>query len=164
MRSDEELMKSYREGSEAGFNELYGRYSPMVYGFIQKRLRHEEVEDFYQKVWRQLHEKRSLYRDQPFLPWFFTLIRHLLVDEYRSLGRKREREEALRLKHDEESHFDVEDLLSRLSEETRELVKKHYLDEISYPELEKELGLSQNTIRQRLSRAIKTLRGVRDET
>lgn len=160
MRSDEELMNLYQEGSEAAFNELFSRHSSMVYGFIVKRLRHEEVDDFYQKVWRQLHEKRSLYKNQPFLPWFFVLIRNLLTDEYRSLGRSRERAEALKQKEAEGQEIDLESILERLPVDTRELVKKHYLDELSYPELEKEMGLSQATIRQRLSRAMKTLRGV----
>ena len=159
MRTDEELMIQYGEGNEEAFNELFHRYSSMVYGYIVKRLRHEEVDDFYQKVWRQLHEKRSLYKNQPFLPWFFVLIKNLLTDEYRSLGRQRERAEALRQKEVEGQEIDLDSILERLPVDTRELVKKHYFDELSYPELEKELGLSQATIRQRLSRAIRALRG-----
>lgn len=159
MKSDETLMREYRDGSEVAFMALYEKYSSMVYGFIRKRLRASEAEDFYQKVWRQLHEKRNLYTDQPFAPWFFVMMRHLLIDEYRSLARRKENADELIEKlysKDEETNLD--EILESLPIETRDLVKKYYLEGISYEELEIETGLSQSNLRQRLSRAI---RGVR---
>ena len=156
-------MTAYQKGSEEAFNRLYDRYSPMVYGFIRKRLRDSEAEDFYQKVWRHLHEKRGLYKGQPFLPWFFVLIRHLLIDEYRSLGRKKERpaaEEYIDRMYEqiEAAPDDVEEILKKLPPESADLVRKYYLEGISYEELEQESGLSQTNLRQRLSRAIRSLR------
>ena len=161
MKSDEELMRDYVGGSERAFELLYEKYSPMVYGYIHKRLRSSEAEDFYQKVWRQLHEKRDVYKDQPFAPWFFVLMRHLLIDEYRSLGRKsKEAPDELieKLYSQETPEHDIEELLENIPEETRELVRKYYLEGISYEELEVDTGLSQTNLRQRLSRAIRTLR------
>jgi DNA-directed RNA polymerase specialized sigma24 family protein len=152
MRTDEELMKSYQEGSDAAWSELFIRYSPKVYGFIQKRLRHEELEDFYQIVWRELHEKRNLYRQQPFLPWFFVFIQYLLVEKYHSLGRQRERLEAQKIHERDKEKFDIDVILERLPAEHREMVKKHYQDDINFPELEKEIGYSQNITREHLSR------------
>lgn len=166
MQSDEKLMHAYQEGSEEAFNLLYQKYSPVVYGYIIKRLRFEEADDFYQKVWRHLHEKRSLYAGQPFAPWFFVLIKNLLVDEYRSLGRQNTRE----LKDEilEKIHYnrkpdapDVDELLTRLPPESAELVRKYYLEGASYEDLEKDTGLSQTGLRQRLSRAIRSLRNGR---
>lgn len=161
--NDESLMTAYQKGSEEAFERLYEKYSPMVYGFIRKRLRDSEADDFYQKVWRQLHEKRGLYRGQPFLPWFFVMIRHLLIDEYRSLGRRKERpgaDEYIEKMYEkaEGTPEDVEELLKKLPAETADLIRKYYLEDISYEDLEKETGLSQTGLRQRLSRAIRTLR------
>ncbi len=161
--TDESLMMAYQKGSEEAFNRIYAKYSSMVYGFIRKRLRDSEVDDFYQKVWRHLHEKRGLYKEQPFLPWFFVLIRHLLIDEYRSLGRKKERpmpDEYIDRMYEkvEGTPADVEELLAKLPRESAELVRKYYLEEVSYEELEKESGLSQTNLRQRLSRAVRTIR------
>lgn len=166
MKSDEELMKAYQKGSEEAFGELYEKFSPMVYAFIRRRLRESEAEDFFQKVWRQLHEKRALYGDQPFAPWFFVMIRNLLIDEYRSLARrngekKDELIEKLYAKDEEDS--DIEELLLHLSPDSRDLVRKYYLEGISYEELEIETGLSQTNLRQRLSRAIRGLRKYREE-
>lgn len=159
--TDESLMTAYQKGSEEAFNRLYDKYHTMVYGFIRKRLRDSEADDFYQKVWRHLHEKRELYKGQPFLPWFFVLIRHLLIDEYRSLGRKQERpnsEDYIEAMYGKIESGDVEEVLKRLPPETADLVRKYYLDDVSYEELERETGLSQTNLRQRLSRALRSLR------
>ena len=158
---DEDLMNQYREGSEAAFNQLYEKYSPMVFGFIRRRLRASEAEDFYQKVWRHLHEKRGLYQGQPFGPWFFVMIRHLLIDEYRHLGKRSEKEfqSALIEKiYAASARTDVSAELALLPPETRELIEKYYLDGVSYEDLEQETGLSQTNLRQRLSRGLKGLR------
>lgn len=160
--SDESLMIQYKNGNVEAFNKLYEKYGPVVYGFVRKRLRDSEVDDFYQKVWRRLHEKRYLYTDQPFAPWFFVLMKHLLVDEYRSLARKSSHESQEELiekiygKVDDE-HF-LDEVLDKLPEDTRKLVKEYYLEGKTYEELEKETGLSQTGLRQRLSRAIRGLR------
>lgn len=159
--TDEELMLAYQQGNEEAFNKLYRKYSPMVYGYVKRKLRHSEAEDFYQKVWRHLHEKRSLYQNQPFAPWFFVLIRHLLIDEYRSLGRRKEQQDELLEKvyafWSKEEHY-VEELLATLPSETAELVRKYYIDGISYEELAQETGMSQTGLRQRLSRALRGLK------
>jgi RNA polymerase sigma factor (sigma-70 family) len=52
----------------------------------------------------------------------------------------------------------MSEYLEGLNPETRALVEKYYLDEKSYEELEKETGLSQTTLRQRLSRAMRSLK------
>jgi RNA polymerase sigma-70 factor (ECF subfamily) len=161
MKTDEAWMKEYQEGSEAAFEHLYEKYSSMVYGFIKKRMRDSEVDDLYQKVWRQLHEKRPIYKDQPFAPWFFVMIRHLVIDEYRSLGRRNLKEiknELIEKMYSQTESVDIEPLLATLPKDTQELVRKYYLEGISYEELEKDSGLSQTNLRQRLSRALRGLR------
>jgi RNA polymerase sigma-70 factor, ECF subfamily len=158
--TDEALMRQYQAGNEDAFNALYQKYSPLVWSFIRKRLRASEAEDFYQKVWRQLHEKRLLYGDQPFAPWFFVLMRHLLIDEYRSLGRRKEFQDLLleQIHGMEDKDQQVLELLKELPENTADLVRKYYLEGVSYEELEIETGLSQTNLRQRLSRALRGLR------
>ncbi len=168
MKTDEELMWAYVKGSEEAFESIYEKYSSLVYGLIRKRMRDSEVEDLYQKVWRLLHEKRSLYKGQPFAPWFFVLIRHLLIDEYRSLARKDLRPiqndliEAI-YQYSPGDEKDMDEILKELPVETREIVKKYYLEGSTYEDLEKETGLSQSNLRQRLSRAIRSLRKIYEE-
>lgn len=163
MTSDEEWMIQYRDGSEKAFNFLYEKYSTLVWSYLQKKMRSSHAEDMYQKVWRHLHEKRHHYNNQPFAPWFFVLIRNLLIDEYRSLGRLNSREVSDGLTHEitsEEEKLDVEDLLNKLPDDTQNLIKKYYLEGLDYEELELQTGLSQTTLRQRLSRGIRSLRKI----
>jgi RNA polymerase sigma factor (sigma-70 family) len=161
--SDEELMRSYQSGSESAFEALYRQWSPKVWAFIRRRLKGSEAGDLYQKVWRQLHEKRELYKGQPFGPWFFVLIRHLLIDEYRYLGRRREFHSELmeRLAQQQEPEkSDLEELLGGLSPEVRRLVSDHYLQGLEYSELAGSTGLTEANIRQKISRGI---RGIREK-
>ncbi len=161
---DEDLMLSYKSGRVEAFNELYERYSRQVYGYLKKRLSGPDIDDAYQKVWRHLHEKRELYLDQPFAPWFFVMIRHLVIDEYRSKARRQGHEhqdelvEKIYAAKNDEQALDVEELLSELSPDTAQLVRQYYLEGVSYAELEQTTGLSQAGLRQRLSRALKGLR------
>lgn len=159
--TDEQLMLRYKAGDESAFNALYVKFSPLVYSYIRNRLRDSEAEDFYQKVWRHLHEKRELFIDQPFAPWFFVMIRHLLIDEYRSLGKRSEKEfqsELLDKLYAATETTDLSQELSLLTPDIRQLVEKYYLEGVGYEELEKETGLSQSNLRQRLSRALRSLR------
>lgn len=161
---DEDLMLAYKSGRVEAFNELYGRYSSQVYGYLRKRLTGPDVDDAYQKVWRHLHEKRDYYQDQPFGPWFFVMIKHLLIDEYRSRARRTGREvnddllERIYAAKNEEQDIDIDELLSSLPAETANLVRQYYLEGMSYAELEQSTGLSQTGLRQRLSRALRGLR------
>jgi RNA polymerase sigma-70 factor, ECF subfamily len=159
--SDELLMERYREGSEEAFEKIYARYSPMVFAYARKRLKGSDAEDFFQKVWRQLHEKRSIYKGQPFAPWFFVLIRNLLIDEYRASSRRAPEfsDEFLeKLYGPEAEDHNLEELLSHLPIESADLVRKYYIEGVSYEDLEKQSGLSQTNLRQRLSRALRILR------
>lgn len=158
---DEQLMKLYKEGDIGAFERLYEKFAPMVFGYLKKRLPQSEVEDAYQNVWRHLHEKREHYVDQPFGPWFFHVIKNLLIDHYRSRGRYSDFLKVLEgtetlSKHNEK--VNLEPLLAHLSVDSRDLVQKYYLDGITYEELETETGMSQITLRKRLSRAISQLR------
>lgn len=156
---DQKLMRLYQDGDESAFNRLYEKYSPLVFGYLSRKIRDDEVEDLYQKVWRTLHEKRDLYSDQPFAPWFFVMIRNLLVDEYRRLGRRRTTLASPVMEEVSESHdHDLESLLSFAGPEGRELIEKYYLEEKSYSYLSQELGKSQESLRQKVSRALGKIR------
>ncbi len=169
MKSDEEWMREYAQGSEDAFGVLYEKYAPMVYAFLRRRIRASDVDDQFQKVWRQLHEKRGLYKDRPFAPWFFVLMKNLLIDEYRAMARR------------DVSHYQTEiitefytnppdlapeateALLAKLPPETQALVRHYFLEGVGYAELEAQTGLSQTNLRQRLSRAVRSLRGHHEE-
>lgn len=152
-------MRRYQDGDEEAFNLLYEKYSSLVFGYLSRKIREGEAEDLFQKVWRTLHEKRELYNDQPFAPWFFVMIRNLLVDEYRRLGRRRALMGSLEAEVSEEvDDHDLETILNFAGSEGRELIEKYYLEEKSYAYLAAELGKSPASLRQKVSRALVKIR------
>lgn len=158
---DENLMTLYKDGDHHAFSKVYEKYAPMVYGYLKKRLSKDEVEDAYQNVWRQLHEKRDFYTGQPFAPWFFVLIKNLLIDQYRQEARKIAYLRMLESKNGEINEpvlVDLEALLATLPKDSKDMIQKYYLEGYSYEDLEKESGLSQVSLRKRLSRAVSQLR------
>lgn len=167
---DEKLMVLYQANDQDAFTRLYERYAPVVYGYLKKRLPASDVEDLYQNVWKHLHEKRHQYSQQPFGPWFFTLIRNLLVDHYRSTGRNAKILKNLSevIKDIPNGHDkDIEGIIGSLPAQSQDLVRRYFLEGYSYSDLEKEMGLSQMGLRKRLSRVIslmkREIRGFDDE-
>lgn len=164
------LMNLYKAGDLVAFGKIYEKYAPMFYGYLKKRLPPSEVEDAYQNIWRHLHEKRNHFSDQPFAPWFFHMIKNLLVDQYRSMGRNTRRNTRL-LKTMSESSMEkksinitkLTSLLAELPSDSKELVQKYFIEGFSYEEIEKETGASQISLRKRLSRAIAQLRRKSEE-
>lgn len=155
------MMVLYQADDQDAFVKLYEKYSPVVYGYLKKKLPPSEIEDAYQNVWKHLHEKRSLYGQQPFGAWFFAIIKNLIVDQYRSQARKNRLVEKFSETLKDSSVFEKEDLnsiLSSLPASSKELVKKYFIEGYSYSDLEKETGMSQIGLRKRLSRVISSLK------
>jgi RNA polymerase sigma factor (sigma-70 family) len=95
------------------------------------------------------------------LPWFFVLIKNLLIDEYRSSSSRQKTLEKFRaqaLEQDLSDQADLDELLKDLPKDESRLIRDHFLEEKSYDLLAEELGKSPATLRQKVSRTIKTLR------
>ncbi len=158
---DEKLMALYKDGDHHAFSKIYEKFAPVVYGYLKKRLPKNEVEDAYQNVWRHLHEKRNLYTVQPFAPWFFLLIKNLIIYQYRLDARKTAYLKILETQSNETNEsdpVDIQTLLASLPKASKDMIQKYYLEGYSYKDMEKESGLSQVGLRKRLSRAISQLR------
>lgn len=153
--NDEQDMLFYKSNDLEAFNRLYQKYSPIIYGYLRKKLPSHEVEDLFQIVWIHLHQKKHLYDNQPFAPWFFFIIKNLITDHYRAQGSRsktieRFHEEVLSTKENDQDLS----LLDSLTPENRELIEKYYVEGQSYTDLEKEYQVSQTALRKRLSRVM----------
>lgn len=162
--TDEELMENYKQGSVRAFEQLYERYHQKVMGFVAKKVSESEKEEVFQQVFVRLHQKKHLFDSTyPFAPWFFTLIRNVIVDHYRKekvdyvelvedLPTESEQEEDITK---EEAH----QVLSQLKEDEALLLYKKFVDGLSYKELEKELAVKSSALRKRVSRLLKSIKG-----
>ena len=170
MKSDEELMLAYQEGDEKSFNEIYGRYSARVYGYLRKRLDQKNwVDDVFQMVFVKVHKSRHQYDpayrvDQ----WIFVMTKSVLLDFWKTTDVKTKRFYSKSLETLPEVQFptvspqsDVVSLmpeLSALSKEQREAVEFKFIDELSYHEIAQKLKSSESNVRQLVSRGIRKLR------
>lgn len=83
-----------------------------------------------------------------------------MVDYYRSLGRNSNflKRIAAELKEKPIDLIDIRDLFEDLPEDSKVLLQKYFIEGFSYEDIEKETGVSQISLRKRISRAISQMR------
>lgn len=152
--TDEELMQRLQHNDLSAFEALYQRHEERVWKYYQRRAP-ARAEDLFQECFARLLERREQWRGTPFLPWFLLMARHLLIDDYR-----REKLRTGELLPDVAAlpASEVDEWLEGLPSETQALIKQHYLAGWSYDELAKLHRTQEATLRQKVSRAIKSLR------
>ena len=158
-------MREYQKGDETAFNTLYQRHSPRVFGYLKKRMPRPKAEEVLQMIFLKLHQSRSQFDcTLPFSPWLFTITRSVVIDAARKGSIYDEaRFSVLNESHEpaapeEEVPVPPVPSLSGLDREKRECLEMRYLDEMTYESIAKRLRVSEDTVRQRVSRAIKSLR------
>ncbi len=151
------IFKQYQEGSEDAFVKLYHLTLPNIWGFIRKRVHKQKQDDCFQQFWLHLHTKKHLYQGQPVLAWMFVILRNLIIDEYRSQKNVKETSYEPYMDRGVEESTIIQDIISELPPQEKELVERVYLQGFNYEDLEKEWGLSQTSLRKRLSRSITQL-------
>lgn len=150
------LFFKYQKGDEEAFSSLYHLTSPHIWGFIRKRLNVSKHEDCFQNFWMHLHHKKHLYQGQPVLAWMFVVLRNLIIDDYRSQKNHLFFIEDIS-EDTQEIRSLLEEMLIELPSQDKELIERIYFQGFTYEDLEKEWGLSQTTLRKRLSRGIGVL-------
>ncbi len=89
--SDYELIQAWLGGDQRAFEELFRRYKRPLYGYLSRMLTHDAmtVDDIFQQLWLRVMKKLPDYREQDrFGAWLFRIGRNLVIDHYRSRGRR----------------------------------------------------------------------------
>lgn len=158
MKTDEQLMQQYIQGDSEAFSQLYNRYKSRVYGYLNGKVDPQKKDDMFQAIFLKLHKVKHLYKiDQPFAPWFFTVIKHHIIDESRKF-------EPVMQEHSKEIEnveinykIDIPSFL-KISKEDQNLLYKKFVEEYDYNELADELSKSSTSLRKKVSRLLKTLK------
>lgn len=162
--SDEELLAKYQEGSLRAFENFYDRNYKLAYHYLRGRCSSDQqAEDLLQESFLKLHKSIISYdKTKKALPWFFTIIRNTLIDSYRKkkdfffedmdifIGSL---EEAKKEEKDE-----IEELLSNLNPQDREIIINRFFKEMSYKDIAKDSDSSLVAVRKRVSRILAKLR------
>lgn len=89
MLTDDELMAQYVLGDAGAFDVLYARHKDAVFRYFQRQLPRTVAEDCHQETWLQLVRGRSAYvAEGHFRAWLFTLAHNILVNRFRTNGRR----------------------------------------------------------------------------
>jgi RNA polymerase sigma factor (sigma-70 family) len=158
--TDEELMIKYgRSDDVKSFEELYRRYSPRVYSYLLKNCwDSKDAEEIHQHVFLKVHHQRNRYDPKfPFTAWLFTIVKRTMIDDFRKTRTRGKTLEQTENKEAEEStNLGVTD---HLEDSQKKILELRYIEEWSFEEIANELKVNAATVRKRISRLLKQLRG-----
>ena len=176
-RSDAELARDARAGSEAAYRELVGRYAASAVNFIYRLVRDRALaEDLAQDGFLRVYQRLSTFDPQRrFSSWFFQVLRNVTIDYLRvnrvpvaSLDELADEGHQVAIADDRgaspeelagrtELASAISRALSRLRPEYREVVVLRYQEGLTHPEIAEILGLPSGTVKTYLHRARKEL-------
>lgn len=173
MADDAELLRDYVE-NHAGeaFAELVRRYVSLVYHAAQRQLNGDAhtAEEVTQKVFTLLAGKSaSLTRHRTLAGWLHTTTRFVASETMRAERRRRAREQEAHLMHELTSDTTaaaewetlrpvIDATLGELNAEDRDAVLLRFFAAQSLAEVGAKLGVTENTARMRVERALEKLR------
>jgi RNA polymerase sigma-70 factor (ECF subfamily) len=169
MKSDEELMVAYAAGDGAAFDTLFDRYAGLVLGYMRRGyLSRTDAQDLAQQTFLQLHRARRDYKaGAPLRPWLMTIARNVKRDHFRKQSRRDVMAPLLEDLGRSDVRFergDLRELLGRAIERLPKtlgiVVRARWLEERSYDEIGRELGISPGAAKVRAHRACRALRTI----
>ena len=179
LEAEIELLRRIGAGDLASFEELYRRFSGMLFATIFRILNQQEAaEDVLQEVFLQIWEKAPLYdpvRGKP-LTWIVTLARNKAIDRLRSTQRSHrlqsevereaqafdpaeERNSADALEAVEQGKL-VREAVQKLSKDQREAISLAFFSGLTQTEIAERVGEPLGTVKARIRRGMMRLREV----
>ena len=169
--TDSELLARFAStGCDRSFARLVDRYLNLVYSAALRQLgRHDQAEDVTQRVWMVLARKAPAIPPGTVLgAWLAVTTRNLCMDLRKMETRRRERERkaaemsriagATQTEPAETLSGIIDDAIASLSRADRDAIVLRFLEGRETDEVAGRLGVSADAARQRISRAIGSLR------
>ncbi len=170
--SDQELIRLLKLADHAAFNEIYNRYSPKVYYQVNQMLRDEDaakdiIQELFVKIWDRAFNIKS---DAQLGGYLYIAARNLVFkyiekgtlqnDYIASLSAfSKELNETELKEFDERDLYIAIDLeIAKLPEKMRQVFELSRKENLSYHQISVQLGISEHTVRNQISNAMKILR------
>ncbi|MCY3739496.1 MAG: sigma-70 family RNA polymerase sigma factor [Candidatus Poribacteria bacterium] len=181
-QSDAQLIQQVLQGNQEAFSPLVKKYQKGVHALAWRKIgdfhiAQEITQDAFLKAYRQL---RTLKDHNAFGGWLYVIVARECLDylrrnripmesldtedsnevdkvSYSQYVAEKQEEDA-----DETRREVVKELLKKLPESERTVMTLHYLGEMTIKAISEFLGVSQNTVKSRLSRARNRLRKEED--
>ena len=172
------LIQRILAGDETAFAILVRKYQKQVHTLAWRKIRDFHIaEDITQETFLQAYQKLETLEDPTRFPrWLYVIAERLCIAWLRKNQRQTEPLEEADLSGIETEAYSrfvatehaetfaearrdlVEKLLAKLKENNRTVITLHYLEGMTYAEIVNLLGVPENTIRSRLSRARQQLK------
>ena len=170
--SDQQLLTLLRDDNVAAFNVIYDRYSQPLYLYILSKLDMGEIsKDVLQDLFISLWERRNRISIHDSLrSYLYQSARHKIIDIYRKDSTYRKYLQQLI------EHFDTQpgnisevmdykvktqeifEAINRLPERMKEIFMLSRLENQTIEQIALRLGLSQQTVKNQITKALKILR------
>ncbi len=173
MTTDTALIESMKSGDKKAFRILVERHKRMAYqtalGLVGNR---DDAYDISQEAFLRAYRSASTYKpEQPFLPWFYTIIANLArtwlkrrtvaksrtvdIDDVHYLVSAEDSPESDLIKREEIER--LRDSIVKLSFDDREIITLYHFRNMSYDEIAELLNIPRGTVMSRLYYARKRL-------
>lgn len=169
-----ELISKAKDGDAGAFSSVYEQCFVPVFRYIYLRVKNKtEAEDLAQTVFLKAYQSLPKFEEQgrPFLAYLFTIARNAVIDFWRVNKRTvvDDPDHALRIipdpkadptgrlddKHDAEL---VKQAIKSLTPDQQEVLSLKFMGELTYAEISKIIGKSEEAVRQLQCRGLKALR------
>lgn len=172
--SDEELMAYLSKGDKNAFDEIYKRYSRLLFSYFKRMLWNdaEKAEDFVHDLFAKIIQKpESFDAERSFKTWFYSVANNMCKNEYKKHEVRRNSnysiEDTYHLKDDSRNVMnEVQDQffstafkkeINKLDPKHREVFQLRHFDGLSIKEIADALDVNEGTIKSRLFYATKYL-------
>jgi RNA polymerase sigma-70 factor (ECF subfamily) len=168
------LMKLAQAGDKAAYSELLENLAVHLRSFLPHTLYTAQygddgsVEDLLQEILLAFHQKRHTFDPAfPFLPWFYGVCRHKIVDRLRAKGSYRRMMEKMSWENTVnetetgnagESALDIAEVLGTLTPQQRLVLELTKAEGLSVAEAAAKTGLSESNVKVLTYRAIQSIR------
>jgi len=168
--NDFELLELLREDDHAAFTEIYDRYWSVIYTASYRALNHrQDCMDVCQGIFLWLWENRLTIKVKTTLQgYLYTAVKYKIANLIRN-GKVRETllediltsdvrsDEARELEVKELKYF-ITQLIQELPEKCREVFLLSRDEHLSHKQISQKLGISEKTVNDHITRALKKLR------
>jgi RNA polymerase sigma-70 factor (ECF subfamily) len=162
---DDRPLVEAAQADPAQFVELYDRYVGRIFAFVSRRTGDRAAaEDITSQVFEHAlaHLGRFEWRGVPFSAWLFRIAANAIADRWRT--HHRESDELPAELPDPQEHDDIErrlivfDLVDRLPDVQRRVIRMRYAEDKSIREIAAAIGRSEGAVKQLQVRAFEHLR------
>ena len=171
--SDEELMKLLSKGNQKAFDEIYLRYSDVLFGYFMKMLARdkEKCEDMVHDLFAKIIRKPDYFNvNRSFRTWVFSVACNMCKNEYKRMSVRKHvsndfepikslqaQSDTLKKVHESTFSESFYKALNALDEKHKNVFALRHFEGLSMKEIAETLEINEGTVKSRLFYATKTL-------